>query len=231
MQYLNLDSNIPDQLLWQWCSSSCYSSKLAYLALFNDQTCVLGAKEAWKIRAPNEVWFFVWLAVQNRCWTTERLHRHGMHSDSICALCDQPSETIDHLLLACVVSRQIWFIYFGKYDLVHLLWQIWLATPFTGVERCVPRTVDPQVAKARRKAFDSLCALVARCIWLHLNDVFLGVLDHLCNWRTFGQLVSGRSMSRLSLENSGVGPDQSNSQTVYDTILKKMLNYTIFISE
>jgi hypothetical protein len=51
----------------------------------------------------------------------ERLHRHGMQSDSICALCDQQSETIDHLLLACVVSRQIWFIYFGKYGWQHLL--------------------------------------------------------------------------------------------------------------
>jgi hypothetical protein len=56
-----------------------------------------------------------------------------------------------------------------------------LATPFAGVERCVPRTMDPQVAKARRKAFDSLCALMARCIWLHPNDVFLGALDHLYN--------------------------------------------------
>jgi hypothetical protein len=26
------------------------------------------------------------------------------------------------------------------------------------------------VPRARRKAFDSVCALVARCIWLHRNE-------------------------------------------------------------
>jgi hypothetical protein len=88
LQDINLDSNILDQLLWRWCPSVCYSSKSAYLALFNSQTDVLGEKEAWKIRAPNEVRFFVWLVVQNRCWTAETLHRHGMCSDSTCALCD-----------------------------------------------------------------------------------------------------------------------------------------------
>jgi hypothetical protein len=89
LQDVNLDHNIPDWLLWRWCPSGRYSSKSAYLAMFHGQTGVPGANEAWKIRTPNEFQFFIWLAVQNRCWTSERLHRHGMRSDSTCALCNQ----------------------------------------------------------------------------------------------------------------------------------------------
>jgi hypothetical protein len=133
LQDVNLDNNILDQIMWRWCPSGCYSSKSAYLTLFNGQTGMLGTKEAWKIRAPNEVRFFIWLAVQNRCWIAERLHRHGVHSNSTCALCDQQSETIDHLLLACVVSRQVWFTYLAKYGWQHLS---------RGAEQCVSRMVD-----------------------------------------------------------------------------------------
>jgi hypothetical protein len=32
-----------------------------------------------------------------------------MRNDSTYALCNQQPETIDHLLIACVFSRQVWF--------------------------------------------------------------------------------------------------------------------------
>jgi hypothetical protein len=114
---------------------------------------VMGVKEAWKTRAPNEFWFFLWAAVQNRYWTVERLHRYGMHSDSTCALCDQQPETINHLLLACVFSRHVWFTFLGKFG-----WQLLSLGPNDVFpEWWIHRR--KQVAKARRKAFDSLVRL------------------------------------------------------------------------
>jgi hypothetical protein len=63
LQGVNLDYNTPDQLLWRWCPSGQYSSKSSYMAMFHGQAGVLDAKEAWKIKAPNEFQFFIWLAI------------------------------------------------------------------------------------------------------------------------------------------------------------------------
>lgn len=35
--------------------------------------------------------------------------RHGLQDEAACALCDQADETTDHLLTACVFSREVWF--------------------------------------------------------------------------------------------------------------------------
>jgi hypothetical protein len=47
-------------------------------------------------------------AVQNRCWTADRLARRGITHREKCPLCDQEEETIQHLLTRCVFSRQVW---------------------------------------------------------------------------------------------------------------------------
>jgi hypothetical protein len=104
------------------------------------------------------------LAIQDRYWTTER-RRHGLQSSSSCALCNQLPESVDHLLISCVISREVWFKCLCRSSWQQLapsvddeLTNWWL--------RC-----RKQVPKARRKAFDSLCALVARSIQLHRNSV------------------------------------------------------------
>jgi hypothetical protein len=62
------------------------------------ESSILGVKELWKSRAPNKCCFFIWLSLLGRTWTSERLFRHGIRSDDVCALCSQEPETIDHLL-------------------------------------------------------------------------------------------------------------------------------------
>uniref|UniRef100_A0ACD6AS56 Uncharacterized protein n=1 Tax=Avena sativa TaxID=4498 RepID=A0ACD6AS56_AVESA len=44
----------------------------------------------------------------DRCWTAERLARHGLQHHPRCPLCDQAMENIRHLLLECPVARQAW---------------------------------------------------------------------------------------------------------------------------
>jgi len=51
----------------------------------------------------------MWLAAHNRCWTADRLARKGLPHPDCCPLCDQMDETIDHLLVCCVFTRQVWF--------------------------------------------------------------------------------------------------------------------------
>jgi hypothetical protein len=91
-----------------WSHSGHYSSASAYGALFIGQTTMLDVKELWKVRAPNSCRLFVWLVLYDRCWTSDRLQRHGLQNNDPCTLCDQSVETLDTPLGSmCVQQRDL----------------------------------------------------------------------------------------------------------------------------
>jgi hypothetical protein len=104
------------------------------------------------------------------CWTSERRRRHGLTNSADCALCGQADESIDHLLVSCVFSREVWFKTLSCFG-----WQ--LATPpqnaiFTRwwLHWC------RRIARPRRRAFDSVVAMTTRLLWLQHNEkVFRGL--------------------------------------------------------
>jgi hypothetical protein len=73
--------------------------------MFVGQSQVLGAKEHWKVRALNKCCFFFLQLLHARNSTSERVWRHGLRDDAICALCDQEAETMDHLIGASPYAR------------------------------------------------------------------------------------------------------------------------------
>lgn len=60
-------SDRPDSFRWKWTSSGQYSASSAYRAFFLGLTEQLGAKQLWKIKAPNKCRFFLWLLLHGRC--------------------------------------------------------------------------------------------------------------------------------------------------------------------
>jgi hypothetical protein len=85
--------------------------------------------------APPRVRFFFWLVLHGCCWTAERRFRHGLQATSTCILCDQGCETIDHILVGCVYSREVWhrcFTWLGlhglDFGLKERVIQWWLCT-------------------------------------------------------------------------------------------------------
>ena len=62
----------------------------------------------WKIRAEGKVKFFLWLALQNRNWTAERLRARGLPHNDLCSLCDQQFEMASHLALTCPFAKEVW---------------------------------------------------------------------------------------------------------------------------
>uniref|UniRef100_A0A453F0W5 Reverse transcriptase zinc-binding domain-containing protein n=1 Tax=Aegilops tauschii subsp. strangulata TaxID=200361 RepID=A0A453F0W5_AEGTS len=44
----------------------------------------------------------------DRCWTSDRLARRGLQHQDVCPFCDQHDETINHLLVECVLAREVW---------------------------------------------------------------------------------------------------------------------------
>jgi hypothetical protein len=69
----------------------------------------LGLKNFGKPKAPNNCRFFIWLVLVDRCWTAEHLHHHGICLNNSCILCCQEVESIDHLMVQWVFSREFWF--------------------------------------------------------------------------------------------------------------------------
>jgi hypothetical protein len=51
---------------------------------------------------------FIWLAISNKCWTTDRPKKRGLVFPVSCVLCDKDDETVQHILSNCVFARQFW---------------------------------------------------------------------------------------------------------------------------
>jgi hypothetical protein len=80
------------------------------LAALHTRQCSYARPQCWvrrnygRLRLPANIIFFFWLAIQGRWWTSERLHRHELHDNGLCALCSQDAEASNHLLLGCVFA-------------------------------------------------------------------------------------------------------------------------------
>uniref|UniRef100_A0A453EDL1 Reverse transcriptase zinc-binding domain-containing protein n=1 Tax=Aegilops tauschii subsp. strangulata TaxID=200361 RepID=A0A453EDL1_AEGTS len=157
-------SNEPDQLLWRWTANGIYSAQSCYAATFHGSTRCTSWKLIWKSWAPSRVKFFHWLANQDCCWMAERLARCGLQHHPRCLLCDQATETLQHLLLTCPFARQTWYAILA-----------WLRMPTRPPDQ--EPTVMARWLRAnkhtpmtRRKALRSIALLVPWMIWKHKNE-------------------------------------------------------------
>jgi hypothetical protein len=78
LQQVQLAPGTPDVFRWCLTADGCYSSTLAYGAMFLGLPRPPGAKEIWKTLASPRVHFFFWLVMHGRCWTVERRFRHSL---------------------------------------------------------------------------------------------------------------------------------------------------------
>lgn len=52
--------------------------------------------------------FILYMTVQNRLYTRDKLIKQGMQSSPICILCEQEQETTQHLFFECNIAARIW---------------------------------------------------------------------------------------------------------------------------
>jgi hypothetical protein len=111
----------------------------------------------------------LWVALQNCYCTSERLDRHGLWNNGPCAVCNQGIESVDHLQLGCVYSREVWLC-----GLQPCGWQHLTLLAHDNLASWWLQSLKI-VMKAGRPAFDSLCLLIAQSLWLEWNtQVFAG---------------------------------------------------------
>jgi hypothetical protein len=184
-----------DKVVWRWTKDGRFSTASAYRAFFSGQHAIPGAKLLHKSRAPAKCKFFIWLALHDRCWTAARRKSHRLQDDDSCALCDQESESITHLLIACPYTREVWFTTLSRWG-----WG-WGGRSPHGAENCLPdwwEAARRKLYKQERRAFDSLVILVSWNIWLERNarifsrrhaspsELRMRILEHLADWSSAG---------------------------------------------
>jgi hypothetical protein len=91
----------------------------------------------------------------------ERRRRHGLQDDDDCAFCSQLAESIDHLLVGCPFSREVWFKCFRRIG-----WHGMAPTArVDGFALWWLRT-RKRLRRDHWKCFDSIVVLVAWKLWL-----------------------------------------------------------------
>src|SRR4051812_7849250 len=90
--------DVPDEIKWSREETGRFSVKSAYATGFWGREVIPTAGLTWKSRASLQCRFFTWLAMKDRCWTSDRLAQRGLPHQDACPLCDQEEETINHLM-------------------------------------------------------------------------------------------------------------------------------------
>ena len=163
----DLQQDHEDKHIWLLSSSGLYSTKSAYTGFFFGSTTFNPWERIWKAWAPGKCKFFMWLVAHGRCWTADRLARKGLPHPQLCPLCDQ-EETLNHLLVSCVFSRDVWFQILKIVRLQHLAPNLATSSFEVWWEGVVADPGDPTY-KGLSKGLNSLIILGAWAIWNHRN--------------------------------------------------------------
>jgi hypothetical protein len=97
-----------DAISWSITANGKYSAASAYGVQFLGRLLQNDLQFVWRVRAEGKVQFFLWLLLQNRNWTAERLRARGLPHEHRCSLCDQEFETAAHLALNCSYVKEVW---------------------------------------------------------------------------------------------------------------------------
>lgn len=85
-----------------------YSIQKMYLHLRQNANSVAWKRIVCNSKASPKSTLFMWLALQNRLATKERLLKWNMQIASDCVLCQSQLETLEHLFFECSFSAGIW---------------------------------------------------------------------------------------------------------------------------
>jgi hypothetical protein len=78
LQLVQLQHGVQDIHFWRFTENRKYSTKAVYEGLFWGSVQFEPYERIWKSWAPPKCRYFAWLVAQQKCWTADRLARHGL---------------------------------------------------------------------------------------------------------------------------------------------------------
>jgi hypothetical protein len=113
---VQVQSNNNDKLCWKPTPQLGFKVSSYYEVLNRREDYTFPWKSIWKPKVPSRVSFFVWVASLGKILTADNLRTWNIILVSWCCLCKADGETVDHLLLHCAFSKEVWdmvFVMFG----------------------------------------------------------------------------------------------------------------------
>ncbi|OMO49773.1 hypothetical protein COLO4_38392 [Corchorus olitorius] len=170
-----------DKRIWAIDKSRVYSVKFGYASLkvaMQNNMCSRASsshqidkrlwKVIWSIKAASKVKVFLWRMCRHALATNEELWKRKCKDEPICVLCGEDVESVEHLILLCPWTRQVW-------------WQ-----GCFGLKICKERvrTIDQwllevfmEVSKLSKEA-ESLKTTIAYTCWVIWNSRCRAVMEH-----------------------------------------------------
>jgi hypothetical protein len=163
------DGSRPDQIRWKGTESGEYSSKSTYEMMCKGGTSWSMSSPVWSSFAPGKCKIFVWLAMKDRLWTSDRRARHGLQEQpDPCYTCLQEEDNVDHILTRCPYARQVWF---------EVIRSASLNIQEPGLDSNLERwwtEARKRVRKLDRKRFDSMVIITTWTLWKQRNARVFG---------------------------------------------------------
>jgi ribonuclease HI len=118
-------------------------------------------EESLACKGPSVVRVFLWKACSNILPTKINLHKRGIVEDSLCPICKQEDESVEHILWTCESARDVWAECNSKLQKC--------ATMEVSFANLFMELVDKLDADEMQKV-----AVIARLIWSRRNNVVFG---------------------------------------------------------
>ncbi|RVW34760.1 LINE-1 reverse transcriptase-like [Vitis vinifera] len=121
IQAFRVQREIEDKMVWTTSRSGAFSVKSLYSTLEPGGSAMFPYVGIWSARVPPKVAFFAWEASWGKILTLDQLQRRGYSLANRCFLCLTEAETVDHLLLHCVMTRTLWNLLFSLFGVEWVL--------------------------------------------------------------------------------------------------------------
>lgn len=103
-------------LKWKWSAHGIFSTSSVYMNIHNPCALCTFNGVIWKIKIPNKVRIFIWIAIQDRLLTHHVLRSRGCEAEAGCHLCEDTSvETTNHILYSCPFTTGFWCMLLFRY--------------------------------------------------------------------------------------------------------------------
>ncbi|RVW82144.1 hypothetical protein CK203_052488 [Vitis vinifera] len=160
-----------DSVCWKGGKNGKFRVKEVYRLVARSNDIVFPSRCIWVDSVPTKVAFYAWKATWGRVLTLDRLQKRGWQLPNCCFLCGCEEETVNHILIHCIVVRVLWDIVLG----------------LSGVQWVFSETVKevltswrgPFVGKKRKKIWKSIPLCIFWTVWKERNRLAFrgGVLD------------------------------------------------------
>ncbi|KAL6279433.1 hypothetical protein ACE6H2_016314 [Prunus campanulata] len=115
-------SSLPDRWIWPWTSNGEYSVKFGYHITHSmANSRIVGPpqtshvvstqvwKGLWKLKSLPKIKFFCWRILSNAIATKLNLFKRKISQSSMCPVCENNEESVEHLFLLCPWTAAVWF--------------------------------------------------------------------------------------------------------------------------